>query len=223
VSLFLTAAAGGAAAAAGAAGAAAAAGGGGGGATGVAVSFSSGQFPGEYTPTIFDNHSATLMVDGRAVNLSLWDTAGQEDYDRLRPLSYPQTDVFVVCYSIANSTSLENVRRKWLPELCVNAPGVPILLVGTKADMRVDRDSDPTEVRRFDDARAKSKQVSKTDALSMVAANSLSGHVETSARHMSGVKETFDTVVRIGRKARQQDRKRHGRRMGSRSGYCTVM
>jgi len=184
------------------------------------LSFSSGQFPGEYIPTIFDNHSAMLMVDGRAVNLSLWDTAGQEDYDRLRPLSYPQTDVFIVCYSVVSPNSLNNVRNKWLPELYTHAPGVPILLVGTKADMR--QLDDPRDVPGYDHATKRVRSVNETEALSVVEKYSLHGHMETSARRMTGVKETFDTAVRIGRKVRN-DQAKLRRRAGRRSGYCSVM
>ena len=52
------------------------------------------------------------MIGGEPYTLGLFDTAGQEDYDRLRPLSYPQTDVFLVCYSVVSPSSYENVKEK---------------------------------------------------------------------------------------------------------------
>ncbi|PNI27351.1 T0153641 isoform 3, partial [Pan troglodytes] len=81
------------------------------------IVFSKDQFPEVYVPTVFENYIADIEVDGKQVELALWDTAGQEDYDRLRPLSYPDTDVILMCFSIDSPDSLENIPEKWTPEV----------------------------------------------------------------------------------------------------------
>lgn len=103
------------------------------------ISYTSDTFPSKYVPTVFDNYSANVMVDNKQVSLGLWDTAGQEDYDRLRPLSYPQTDLFLICYSVASFTSYQNVKTKWWPEVTHHCPNSKIILVGTKIDLRDDK------------------------------------------------------------------------------------
>jgi len=103
------------------------------------MTFISNKFPSDYIPTTCDNLRHTMVVDGFTVGVGLWDTAGQEEYDRLRPLSYPETDVFIVCYSVINPVSFENITQKWMPELESHAPGVPIVLVGTKTDLKTDQ------------------------------------------------------------------------------------
>ncbi|XP_061952685.1 rac-like GTP-binding protein 3 isoform X1 [Populus nigra] len=103
------------------------------------ICYTSNKFPTDYIPTVFDNFSANVAVEGTTVNLGLWDTAGQEDYNRLRPLSYRGADVFVLAFSLVSRASYENVLKKWIPELQHYAPGVPVVLVGTKLDLREDK------------------------------------------------------------------------------------
>ena len=102
------------------------------GKTCILIVFKKGEFPQDYIPTVFDQFVADIEVDGKYVELVLWDTAGQEDYDRLRPLSYPDTDVIVMCFSIDAPDTLENIPEKWTPEIRHFCPTVPIILVGNK-------------------------------------------------------------------------------------------
>jgi len=97
--------------------------------------------PEEYEHVIFDNHSVNVEVDGRQVQLRLCDTTGQEEYPRLRPLSYCRTDVILMCFSIGSPASLKNVLEKWTPEVKRFCYGVPIILVGTKMELRNDTET----------------------------------------------------------------------------------
>lgn len=106
------------------------------GKTTLLIRYTSNVFVNEYVPTIFDNYACSTMYEQTPINLVLWDTAGQEDYDRLRPLSYPNTDMFVLCFSTINASSFHNIRNKWIPELSSHCPNVPIVLVGTKSDLK---------------------------------------------------------------------------------------
>ena len=129
------------------------------------------------------------MVDGNPISLGLWDTAGQEDYDRLRPLSYPMTDVFLLCYSIISPSSFQNVSTKWYPEVSHHCPGAPIILVGTKMDMRDDKESNNRlrekglEVVSYEQGLAKAKQINAK-------------YVECSSRTQKGLKNVFDEAIR---------------------------
>ena len=145
------------------------------------ISYTNDSFPEEYVPTVFDNYTVNVSVDGKMIGMGLWDTAGQEDYDRLRPLSYPQTDIFLICFSLTSRTSLENVRTKWYPEVKENAQGVPIILVGTKIDLL---ETCPSPVN-------------SEDAERLAVEIGASKYLTCSAKTQTGLKKVFDEAIRV--------------------------
>jgi small GTP-binding protein len=154
------------------------------------ISYTTKSFPQEYVPTVFDNYASNVMVGGKLVNLGLWDTAGQEDYDRLRPLSYSQTDMFLVCFSVVSPSSYENVRARWLPEIRHYCPGVPFLLIGTKADLR----DDAATLRRLRERNMDPITPAMGHALS--ADEGAVAYVECSALSQRSVVDVFDAAIR---------------------------
>ena len=106
------------------------------GKTTLLISYTTNAFPGEYVPTVFDNYSVNVLVEDQAINIQLWDTSGQEDYKKLRPLSYIGADVFILAFSLCDPTSLENIENIWLPEITEHCPGTPYILVGTNSSFR---------------------------------------------------------------------------------------
>ncbi|XP_063282584.1 ras-related C3 botulinum toxin substrate 1-like [Pelobates fuscus] len=154
------------------------------------ISYTSNAFPGEYIPTVFDHYSANVMVEGKPVNLGLWDTAGQEEYDRLRPLSYPQTDVFLICFSLVNPASYENVKEKWFPEVDHHCPHTPIILVGTKLDLRDDK-------KTIEKLKNENKSpISFQQGLTLSKNIGSVKYVECSALTQKGLKTVFDEAIR---------------------------
>ncbi|KAM5350063.1 hypothetical protein ACJ41O_006568 [Fusarium nematophilum] len=108
------------------------------------ITYTQNKFPEVYVPTVFENYAVTVMIGEDPYILALWDTAGQEDYDRLRPLSYPETDVFLVFARVGSGASYEAVEQKWVPEISHFAPRVPFIIVGIQCDDRDTINHDPS-------------------------------------------------------------------------------
>ncbi|OLY85718.1 GTP-binding protein rhoA [Smittium mucronatum] len=154
------------------------------------IVFSNGTFPEVYVPTVFENYVADVEVDGRRVELTLWDTAGQEDYDRLRPLSYPDSHVILICFSVDSPDSLENVQEKWISEVLHFCSGLPIILVGCKKDLR----RDPRVVDEL--ARNGLQPVSTEQAMAVATKIGAYKYLECSAKENDGIREVFEAATR---------------------------
>eukprot|EP01111_Echinosteliopsis_oligospora_P016600 TRINITY_DN6962_c0_g1_i4.p1 TRINITY_DN6962_c0_g1~~TRINITY_DN6962_c0_g1_i4.p1 ORF type:complete len:203 (-),score=58.12 TRINITY_DN6962_c0_g1_i4:104-712(-) len=177
------------------------------------VSYTTNSFPRDYIPTVFDNFGANVVVDNAVYNLGLWDTAGQEDYDRLRPLSYLQTDAFLLCFSSVNPATMENVTQKWVPELKQFCPDVPIILVCTKIDLRTDKSTLSALQLRH---QAPTTQQQGELLAEQIGAKA---YVECSSFSQRGLSSVFETAIRAIRPSSRDSKKKKQRN----SAKCTIM
>jgi len=167
------------------------------------IVFSKGTFPEVYIPTVFENYVADVEVDGKHVELALWDTAGQEDYDRLRPLSYPDSHVILICFAIDSPDSLDNVQEKWISEVMHFCAGLPIILVGCKKDLR--RDPKTIEMLK----RHGQRTVSSEEGMAVAQKIGARQYLECSAKLGEGVREVFQHATRVALLSRNPRAKKH--------------
>nr|XP_010915861.1 rac-like GTP-binding protein 2 isoform X2 [Elaeis guineensis] len=153
------------------------------------ICYTSNKFPTDYVPTVFDNFSANVSVDGSIVNLGLWDTAGQEDYSRLRPLSYRGADIFILAFSLISRASYENVLKKWMPELRRFAPNVPVVLVGAKLDLREDKG--------FLADHPGASVITSAQGEELRRHIGAAAYIECSSKTQQNIKAIFDTAIKV--------------------------
>ncbi|UJR08205.1 hypothetical protein I4U23_012478 [Adineta vaga] len=158
--------------------------------------FKDKQFLSTHEPTIFETYPTEIQVDGKLINLTLFDTAGQEDYERLRALSYADTNIALICFSVDSPVSVISVIENWMPEVQEFCDRCPVILVACKIDLRTD--SHTIEQLRRDGEKPISTETGKQIAERIKA----DAYMECSAKTREGVQDLFVHAARLSLKKR---------------------
>ncbi|KAK3670732.1 Rho GTPase [Recurvomyces mirabilis] len=173
--------------------------------------FTRGYFPTVYEPTVFENYVHDIFIDNVHVELSLWDTAGQEEFDRLRSLSYDDTHAIMLCFSVDSPESLENVESKWVGEIAENCPGVRLVLVALKCDLR-----EPVAEGEEGEGALKRPCIDYKAGLAVAEKIKALRYLECSAMKNRGVNEAFTEAARVALQVKNVKGDKQG-------GCCSVM
>ncbi|KAG2010614.1 Rho1 GTPase, variant 2 [Coprinopsis cinerea AmutBmut pab1-1] len=157
--------------------------------------YAKGKFPTKSVPTMYDNYIMEMEVDGTGVELGLWDTPGNGDYDRLRLLIYPKAHVILLCFAIDSPNSLANAQSKWMPEVRHHCPEVPVVLVGCKNDLR-DGAGGPATVHVSSDQGKEA-----AEAIGAVK------YLQCSAKGAKGVRELFQYAAKVSLQPPKKNKK----------------
>ncbi|KAF8594686.1 signal transducer [Ceratobasidium sp. AG-I] len=181
---------------------------GGAGKTCLIIAYAENRFPEVYVPIVFGNYVTRVSFEGKSIDLALWDTMGQGAYDRLRPLSYPDSDIFLIVFSIDFPDSLANIHEKWYPEIANFCWGTSVLLVGTKIDLRDDQ-------RTQQMLNAEGQTTITSEQGEAVAQAIGASYMECSAKTGEGVQEVFDAALKA--RTRRRERPVHTK------GRCVIL
>lgn len=161
---------------------------GGSGKSALLMVYSYKKFPTTYIPTVVDTYEVSMTLsDQRKLKLSVYDTAGQEDFKGIRELAYGQVDVVMVCYDCSNATSFTNVKTIWVPESRQNNSNAPLVLVGNKQDIVLADPDNPYHVK-------------PAQAAQLARELSLKGSAQCSAKNLENgnVKQVFQMAIKAG-------------------------
>ena len=158
------------------------------GKTSMFITYTTKEFPGEYVSTVFDNYAQEIDAN---TQLDLWDTGGGEDYARLRPLSYPHTDAFIIGFDVAREDLFAELESYWYAELRHHCPDVPIILTATKIDLRETEENCVT-----------------TEEGETLATKTRSHYAEISSLKGIGLDELFEKVVHVAREHKAPSREK---------------
>ncbi|CAK9435426.1 uncharacterized protein LODBEIA_P01530 [Lodderomyces beijingensis] len=167
--------------------------------------FTRGYFPQVYEPTVFENYVHDIFIDGQSVQLSLWDTAGQEEFDRLRSLSYSDTHCIMLCFSVDSPDSLENVQSKWVGEIADHCEGVKLVLVALKCDLRNNEETSDDQYQSNGTANpyaSSKKLITYDEGLAVAKRIGALRYLECSAKKNRGVNEAFSEAARCALNAK---------------------
>jgi len=185
------------------------------------ISYTENRFPVDYVPTVFDNFTTGVEVDGNHINFALWDTAGQEEYSRLRALSYPETDVFLLCFSVVSPPSFENIKTKWFPEVDHHCPEAKKILVGTKIDLR----NDKKVLEELNGEKLPTTEQGENMAKEIGA----KAYLECSAYTQEGLKRVFEEAIRTviqpsgAGHSSSESSSSGGTKKGNKKGGCSLL
>uniref|UniRef100_A0A914DM89 Uncharacterized protein n=1 Tax=Acrobeloides nanus TaxID=290746 RepID=A0A914DM89_9BILA len=158
------------------------------GKTSLIVAYTTNGFSDRYNPTTFDKYSVTIHVDNKPVRMDLCDTAGQSDFDSLRLLSYTDADVFLLCFNVMLPNTLNSITDRWLPEIRILAPNIPVILVGLQSDLRMN-------MNYIIDLSRRGLEPVDGKAVRRLAQQLRMEYIECSALTQHNLKEVFDLAI----------------------------
>ncbi|ODV58288.1 uncharacterized protein ASCRUDRAFT_77987 [Ascoidea rubescens DSM 1968] len=174
------------------------------GKTSLLYRYTVGEFIGEFFPLCYENFVVEFQIKSTIVEMTLWDSVDTTEYDRMRALYYANCDIIMICYSVENHESLENVEKKWIPQIQNYYKKIPIVLMALKTDLR----RDPAVLYKLNEQSL--RVITRSEGRAVADKIGAYGYLECSARILDGVDEPFQYIAKVVYKTHEepQDKKK---------------